>query len=347
MDKTTLTVTNSDNTAPSLVEVVRKDDDDQSVILFFDKVMDENSIINASNYYIVTGEGESKKLPSDCKIYANSDLKSVTIEFPSSYTIGTEKYDNYIKKVGVSDVKAKDGTPLVGLYFCDKISSTSSNGPSLIDGSGKLAYEGDNIKITLSLTAPLDILNVNDFKVSGKTPDSGRVSGSDVILTFKAGVKDNDKIDAINSNSTSTTVNISNPTSVDVAGRKLKSGSDILLMPPKTVPSSWSARGGYTSSVSIVFNQDIDDNIEQSYNDDFIFTDITTGEKLTVSSVAVNDETVVFKFANNSIKVGDKISIEASSDASTLSIRGEEDDDDYAIYSPTKTDLQGRTITAK
>lgn len=348
MDTTKLLVTNSNNTAPSVIDTIRKDDDEQSVVVFFDKVMDENSLIDASNYYITTGEGESKKLPSDCKLYSNSDYKSVTIEFPSSYTIGDEDYDNYIKKIGVSGVKAKDGTPLVGLYFCDKISKSYSDGPSLVDGSGRLTYDGENIKVKLSLTAPLDILNINDFKICGKIPDSGIVSGSDVILTFKAGVKDNDKIDAINSNSTSTTISISGPTSVDVAGRKLKSGSDTLLIPPKTVAGSWSVRGGYTSSVTIVFNQNIDDNIEKSYNDDFIFTDETTGENLTVTSVTVNDKTVVYKFANNSVSVGDKINIEANSDASTLSIRGEEDDAGYyAIYSPTGTDLDGKTLVAK
>jgi len=347
MTTITKTVTNSSSTAPSVTDVIKIKDSDNSAVVFFDKIMDQASIENAANYYIVNGEGDTKKLPSDCKLYASSDCKSVTIEFPSSYEIGTEEYDNYVKKIGVSDVKAKDGTSFVGLTF-SSISTSYSDGPSLIDGSGRLTYDGNNIKVRVSLTAALDILNVNDFKVCSKTPDSAYLSGNDVILIFKAGVKDNEKIDAINSNSDSTTISISSPTSVDVAGRKLKSASDTLLMPPKTVAGSWSVRGGYVSSVSIVFNQNIDDNIGSSYNDDFIFTDETTGKRLSVTSVIVDDKTVTYKFANNSVSVGDKISVKASSDSSTLSIRSEEDDDGYySIYSPTEDDLDGRTVEAE
>lgn len=351
MDTTTKIVANTTTTAPTITATVKKADDDHSVVVFFSKSMDESSITNADNYYITNGEGETKKLPSDSKIYANSDLKSVTIEFPSSYEIGDEKSDSYIKKVGVSGVKSQDGYSLVGLYFCDKISTSYSDGPKLIDKSGKLTYDGKDIKVQISLTAPLDILNLSDFKVAGKTPDTGTISGNDVILTFKSGIKNNEKVDAINNTGGSTTINISNPYSIDVAGRKLKSGSDTLLIPPKTSSGAWSARGGYISSVTLVFNQSIDDELEKSYNDDFIFTDETTGERLNVASVTVDDRNVVYRFDNNSINVGDKISIKANSDASTLSIRREEDDDDdddgyYATYSPSVDDLNGRTITA-
>lgn len=349
MDTTTKIVTNSSNSAPSVVSVIKKVNDDHSVVMFFDRFMDEDSLLDYSNYYFTNGEGETEKLPSDAKLYASADGKSVTIEFSSSYEVGDLKYDNYVKRVGVSGVKAKDGAPLVGLYFCDKITTSTNDGPKLVDDSAKLTYDGDDIRVTLSLTAPLDILNTSDFKVSGKTPDSGLISGNDVILIFKSGVKNNEKVDAINSNTTSTTISISSPISVDVAGRRLKSGSDVLPMPPRTVARSWSARGGYISSVDIVFNQDIDDDIQKSYNDDFVFINQTTGERLDVTSVSVDDRTVTYRFDNNSVSIGDKIRVQASSDPSTLSIRGEEDDDEdyYGVYSPSKDDLNGRTITAE
>ncbi|MDW8802582.1 cell wall-binding repeat-containing protein [Clostridium sp. A1-XYC3] len=348
MDTTTKTVTNSSSSAPSVVSITKKSDDTPSVVIFFDRFMDEDSLLNYANYYITNGEGKTERLPSDSKLFVNSDGKSVTIEFSSSYEIGDSKYDNYIKRVGVSDVKSREGVPLVGLYM-DNISKSTSNGPEFIDNSGKLTYDGDDIRVTLSLTAPLDVLNTGDFKVSGKTPDSGLVSGNDVILIFKSGIKNNEKIDAINSNTTSTTISITNPLSVDVAGRKLKSASDILVMPPRTVANSWSARGGYISSVDIVFNQDIDDDIEKSYNDDFVFINESTGKRLDVTSVSVDDRTITYSFDNNSVQVGDKINVKANSYSSSISIRGEEEDDNgyYGVYSPSEADLDGRSITAK
>lgn len=91
MDTVTKIVTNSSNSAPSVTSVVKKVDDDQSVVIFFDRFMDESSLLNYSNYYITNGEGETEKLPSDSKIFANGDGKSVTIEFSSSYEIGDQK----------------------------------------------------------------------------------------------------------------------------------------------------------------------------------------------------------------------------------------------------------------
>lgn len=348
MDTTTKTMGNSTGSAPTVTSEIKKADDDYSVVIFFSKVMDKTSIGDSSNYYMRTGDGQSQRIPSDTKIYVSSDDKSVTLEFPSSYSIGNSDSDSCINSVGVSGVKDTDGNALVGMYFADKISTSYSDGPKLIDNSGKLTYDGRDIKVQISLTAPLDILNTGDFKVAGKTPDAGTISGNDVILIFKSGIKNNEKIDAINNSGRSTTISISGRTSVDVAGRKIQTGSDTLLIPPKAVTKSWSARGGYVSSATLVFNQNIDKDIEQSYNDDFIFTDEATGEKLNVASVIVDDKNITYKFNNNSVNVGDKIKVQANSDSSALSIRSEDDDDDYySVYSPTSDDLDGITLTAE
>ncbi|MHC6178741.1 cell wall-binding repeat-containing protein [Clostridium sp. JNZ X4-2] len=348
MDTITKTISNTTSSSPAISSEVKKADDEHSVVVFFNKTMDKSSIEDSSNYYIKTGDGKSQKIPSDTKIYSNSDNKSVTLEFPSSYSIGNEKYEDYINSVGVSDVTDTDGNTMIGLYFADKISTSYTDGPKLVDNSGKLTYDGNDIKVQISLTAPLDILNIGDFKVAGKTPDAGTISGNDIILIFKSGIKNDEKIDTINNSGRSTTVNISGRTSVDVAGRKIQTASDTLLIPPKTVTKSWSTRGGYISSSTLVFNQNIDKDIEQSYNDDFIFTDETTGEKLNVASVIVDDKNITYKFDNNSVNVGDKIKVQANSDSSALSIRSEDDDDDYySVYSPTSDDLGGIILTAE
>lgn len=351
MDSYSTVVSGQGDELPKVTSVVKNADNDQQVVVFFNKVMDESSLLNADNYRFLDGNGETQKIPLSATIYPGVDYKSATIEFPSSYTIGNGVGDRYITRFAIQNVKDKDGNQLTAAYS-DKISTSTANGPSLVDDSTKLTYDNDDIKVTLSLTAPLDIVNVKDFRIDGQTPDNAMIAGNDIILTFKTGVDDNNKINSIKGSGSSTTINISGLYSVDAAGRKLKSGSDNVLIPPATNSSSWIADSnkslGINPSVNIGFNQDIDDDIQTSYSDDFLFTNERTGQKLDVASVTVQGRNVIYKFYNGSVMPGDKIDVRANDNISNINIRNNEyNNGNYAIYSPSRDDLKVRTIVAR
>lgn len=339
------------NELPKITSIVKNADNNNQVVVFFNKVMDEASIVNPDNYRFLNGNNESQKLPLSAIIYPGVDDKSVTIEFPSSYDIGNGQGEKYILQLAVQNVKDRNGNQLAAAYS-SRINTAVGNGPGLIDDSAKITFNGDDIKVTLSLTAPLDIVNVKDFRVNGQTPDTAILSGNDVILTFKSGVDDNNKINNIKNSGNSTTLNISGLYSVDAAGRKLKSGSTKVLIPPMTNSNSWVAYSnkslGTNPYINIGFNQDIDNDIVTSYSDDFIFTNQRTGQKLDIASVRVDGRTVIYSFYNGSVISGDKIDVRANDDISKINIRNKQyNNGNYAIYSPSRDDLKVRTIVVR
>lgn len=352
MDVYTTVISGLDTKAPSVTSILKRQDNWQEVVIFFNKAMDQSTIMNPENYYFIDGKGDTKKLPRSAVITPSGDGKSVSIEFSSSYTIGYGSSEVSVIKMGVANVKDKDGNLLGSISYNDSIGTDYSNGPSLIEDTARLTYDGNDIKVKVSLTAPLDILNLGDFRVAGNNPDSGIIVGNDLILTYKSGVKNNEKINAIKNSGSTVTFSISNPTSVDAAGRKIKSGSESVLLPPTTVPNSWRAEtngsSGTNPSVTIVFDQNIDDEIEASYSDDFTFVNERTGESLEVVSVNVDDREVTYKFYNGSIKSGDKIDVRASSISNNISIRSDAHNQrEHAVYTPTSDDLTVKTLIAK
>ncbi|WPC42238.1 cell wall-binding repeat-containing protein [Clostridium sp. JS66] len=331
--------------------IIKNANTDNQVVVFFNKSMDENSITNPSNYRFMDGTGEGRNLPASTTLTASADDKSVVIEFPSSYVIGDSNYSNYVKKISVSDVRDKNGKSLTSTYSSN-IETNYNDGPKLIDNTAKLTFENDDIVVKFSLTDTLDIINGNDFRVDGQTPDRCTKSGKDIILTFRSGIKNNDKINTIKSAGSSTTINVYGNNSYDAAGRRLQSGSDKVLIPPITRPDSWIAESNSTRAmnpcVTIAFNQDIDDDARSSYYDDFIFTNETTGETMKALSITIDGSKVIYNFNNGTIKTGDKIHVRANPISSSISIRGKEDDNgDYAVFSPCTDDLKDRVLTAK
>lgn len=346
MDTYTTTISGDGDDKPLVTDIVKTSDYDQQVVVFFDKVMDQSTVLNSENYRFLNGNGESKKLPSSATITPGADEKSVIIDFPSGYIIDGGAGENHIGRLSIQNVADKDGNVIDP--FADIISRSYTNGPKLIDNTGKLTFVGNDIKVRFSLTAPLDIINLNDFRVHGQKPDSAIMMGSDVILTFRAGVDENDKIEDIKSAGSTASISVSGGNCKDAAGRPLRSGSITLVMPPITNPNSWRAttsRSSYSNpSVVIDFNQDIDDDVRTSYLDDFLFKNATTGKTLTPLDVSIDHDQVIYKFNVGSISIGDKVEVRANDDSNLINIRGEEHNGNYSVYSPSKDDLTVRTL---
>ncbi|AWI03092.1 cell wall-binding repeat-containing protein [Clostridium drakei] len=322
---------------------------DNQVVVFFNKVMDERSITNPSNYRFMDGTGEGRELPASTVLTASSDDKSVIIEFPSSYVIGDSERSNYIKQMSVANVKDQNGN-LLETSYNSAIGTNYGDGPKLIDNTAKMTFEDDNIVVRFSLTDTLDVINGNDFRVDGQTPDRCTMSGKSIILTFRPGIKNNEKIDAIRNSGSSTTLSIYSNNSYDSAGRRIQSGSDKVLIPPITRPDSWVAETnknrGMNPSITIAFNQDIDSDARSSYYDDFIFINETTGQTIKPLSLSVDGRKVIYNFNTGTMSSGDKIRVKANS--SSINIRGKEDDDGkYSVFSPFTDDLNGRILIAQ
>ncbi|AKA70842.1 cell wall-binding repeat-containing protein [Clostridium scatologenes] len=337
------------NNKTEVTSIVKKSDTSGDVVIFFNKAMDESTLINPENYFFIDGKGEMRKLPANAFVVPAGDDKSVTITFSSSYIIGQGTADNYVVKMGISNVKDQNGNLLDGVAYTSEISSNYNNGPSLIQTTSKLSYEGNTMKVKVSLTDGLDALAIRDFTVDGQIPDSGYIEGKDVVLLFK----NMNKINNIRSAGATTTVSVSGGDSTDAAGRRMQVGVDTLLLPPVTNQDSWIAQSAKSNTnyatVSMDFNQDIDTAIKTSYYDDFIFTNETTGKKINVTGVSIeNSRKVIFEFNSGDIKSGDNIDVRMNDNINNINIRGKEyGSSRYAVMIPSRDDLAAKTLVAK
>ncbi|QXE19740.1 cell wall-binding repeat-containing protein [Clostridium sp. 001] len=348
MDNYTTTLSGMDNEGTNVTEILRRVDNPHAVAIFFSKSMDQSSLENSANYMFKDGQGNTRSLPSSAMVTSSIDGKSVTIEFNSGYTIGSGSSGSSVIKMGVKNLKDVDGNPLdIGSYMGDITIDDNNDGPGLVAGTAQMTFINKNIYVKVSLSKPLDVLSLNDFRVAGYAPDTGSTSGNDVTLVFQSGIKNNQKINAIKNAGSMTNVSIENTSSVDAAGRNIKSGSTVVYIPPLTNQDMWSASPNSSMNViNVAFNQDIDDDIVTSYNDDFLFTDEETGQQLTPTSVWVNSRTVVYRFNNSTFNKGDRILVRANSDSSKINIRSENHNTSgYTIYSPSDDDISGKVIT--
>ncbi|PRR85699.1 cell wall-binding repeat-containing protein [Clostridium luticellarii] len=346
MNTYTGTLSGMDNEGLEVTEVVKRSDNSQAVAIFFNRTMDDDSISDKSNYVFRDGTGEVRSLPGGAIVTPAYDDKSVTVEFPSSYNIGTGNTARDVVQLGVKDVVDEDGNSLaLGSYIGD-IGTSSGNGPGIISGTAQMTFSGDDIRVKVSLSEALDVFDLDDFRVDGNKPDSGITSGNDVILIYKSGVKNGEKIEDIKNSGESTTVSVVNNSSTDSAGRNIRTGSTKVYIPPMTESDQFDAvSASNADTVNVVFNQKLDTAINNQYIDDFVFTNVTTGKTLSPSSVSVDGKTVVYKFSASSFDAGDRIKVAASSNSSSISIRSQKHDNAaYTTYSPSSDDLSGYVI---
>lgn len=328
-----------------VTSIVKKSDSSRDVVVFFNKAMDSTTINNSENYFFVDGTGETRSLPTNAVILQSDDCKSVTITFPSGYTISEGSTDRYVVKFGVGNVKDQSGTMLDSVAYSSKISTDYNQGPSIIEETGKLVYSGNDAIVTVSVSDNLEVLNISDFRINGQTPDAADMNGKNLIFTFRGSSSDNKKIESLRSAGNSTSINVSSSTTADAAGRTIRSGSYTLLLPPVTDSSDWTAKSS-NSSITMKFNQNIDGYIASSYNDDFIFKNENTGKKLNVVAVRVDDNhNIIYSFEDGSMKAGDVIDVRANDNTNNINIRGKEYGNGYyAVFSPSNEDLNARTV---
>jgi len=348
MNDYTATLSGMDDEGVSVTKIVRRADNSHAVAIFFSKAMNTDSLQNSANYVFKDGYGNLRSLPSNATISPAQDNKSVTIEFPSRYTIGYGTDGSSVVQMGVKDVKDADGNPLdLRSYMAQVDLNDDEDGPKLVAGTAQMTFVGNDIDVKVSLSKTLDILSLNDFRVAGYAPDSGFVSGNDVTLIYRAGIKNNQKINAIKNSGESTNLSVENTVSVDAAGCNIQSGSTEVYVPPITNQDMWSIGYSGMSTVKVVFNQRIDDDLVTSYKDDFLFTNRKTGQELTPISVWVDDKSVVYRFDNSTFQNGDEILVRANSDSSKINIRSEKHNTSgYTVYTPSDTDISGKVVTA-
>ncbi|OBR89861.1 amidase enhancer precursor [Clostridium ragsdalei P11] len=348
MNDYTTTLSGMDNEGTNVTEILRRVDNSHAVAIFFSKAMDQSSLENSANYMFKDGNGNVRSLPSSVTVSPSIDGKSVTVEFNSDYTIGSGTNGSSVIKMGVKNLKDVDGNPLeVGSYLGDVTIDNNNDGPSIVAGTSQMTFVNNDIDVKVSLSKPLDVLSLNDFRLAGYAPDTGYVSGNDVMLAYKSGIKNNQKINAIKNEGSMANLSIENTKSVDAAGRNIRSGSTVVYVPPLTEQDMWSASpNSGMNVVKVVFNQDIDIAITTSYIDDFLFTNEETGQELTPTSVWVDSRTVVYRFSNSTLNRGDRILVRANSDSSKINIRSESHNTSgYTVYSPSDDDISGKVIT--
>lgn len=346
------TVYGVDDITPTVTAIVKKIDAPQKAVIFFSEEMNKESISNPSNYYYVNGVGDTKALPINAEVSVMEDCKAVVIYFPSNYILDNGIYENYVVKIGVANVKDKSGNNLADIAHFDYISTVYTGGPSVLANTVKIYYDGDDIKVQALLKDALSNLDIGDFKVGGQKPDKGNILGRNIILTFANGSQNNAKINAIKKAGVNAILEIANPNSVDIAGRKLQESSNKVYnmeLTPKTQFQLWTVDASLSNnSVTVVFDENIDDSIHNLYDDDFIFTNERTGGRLTVQAITVEENKIIYKFEDGSINSGDTINVYANGTTSNINIRSEKDlSGNFSKYIPSEDDLKIRKLTAK
>ncbi|WP_270474867.1 cell wall-binding repeat-containing protein [Clostridium cochlearium] len=121
MDEKTVTI-NGEDITPEVKHAIKVNEKDKNgkeiknkVVVVFESEMKASSINKLDNYKYKNGKGDVKSLPSDTKVTVESDNKTVTIEFPTSYTIYAEEQNvpsesNAVKNIIVTkNVQSANG----------------------------------------------------------------------------------------------------------------------------------------------------------------------------------------------------------------------------------------------
>lgn len=347
----TATVNGTDTVAPSVSVAVAVYGSTNKVAIYFSEAMNAASVTNKANYAFIDGTTATNALPSNASIAAAGDNKSVTITFPTTYTVnatgGTTAMDvNSIRIANVTDVAGNVLKTIAVVQDIVPVTDTDAVAlaSSMSAKTFKLYYTGDNVTAEVSYSKTISTLNMADFTVAGVAPDSGYLSGNKVVLTFSTPAS----VTAIKTaGTTAALVTIAAPNSADASGIKIKVSDSQTVYNYELAPKVASVSASSTAqTVSVVFDSSVDGTIAGLYKDDFTFVDTTTGTVLTPVSVTVTGGTSVdFQFDPTTIVSGHDISIKANN--ANISIKGLEDGaGNQTSYAPSTTDLNGRSATA-
>ncbi|MDW8802581.1 cell wall-binding repeat-containing protein [Clostridium sp. A1-XYC3] len=365
MDDETLTVDGSDDASTNIenIEAFRKSS--KEVAIYFDSEMDESSISDIDNYYYINGDGESEDLPEDVDITPSSDNKAVVIDFDDTgktvYTTSSApKDEDAVKKIGLRTVQDAAGNDVfIGAL---SIGGSASSGPKLEEDTFRLYTDDEDVKADFELSTALDTINPADFKISGIKADDADFNGRTVTLTFDED-STADKIKALGVNAELQIRPSSTDPSEDIAGREIGRDNQKLYyndIAPETDRDNYSAtltvaNGKVTAAeINITMKTPVDNDIVNSYKDDFEFVNSSQGEQLEISSVRQevvdNINTLVFivDLDESDVEEGDKIDITVAHDEDDIDIKSEEDrDGKHVKFKPSKDDTKIKVVTAK
>lgn len=344
MDAYETIVNGEDDIAPKAEGAVKKEDKKVSII--FNEEMDESTLTKSENFFYKNDEGEIKDLPSGAKFTASSDSKSVTIEFPSGYSIG-----NQVKGIGVKNVKDLAGNTLEGYskLFEGDFSGAGVTKAGLESDTLRLYKDGDDIKadVTFERAIDSDTITESEFKLAGQTPKFTKANGRKVTLTFKT----TDVVNAIKAKGVESVLEVTPSATKDENGIVVAAGSQKVYhyeVAPKIAQDSnkkniWSVNrvAADALEVTIKFDTKIDDSITGKYKDDFKFM-ATNGKELDVDDVVVKEDTLTFKFksdADNKTAMKDATDLRINAVKPNIDIQTPDDEADNNVkYEPEDDD---------
>lgn len=357
--------------------------DKDRVVVYFNKAMDSNTLVNKDNYVFTNGLGDNKTLPLNTSLTCGDDSQSVIIEFPSDYHVITNSTSNTgnstdVLKFEISNVKDESGNLLNGVSYISKISDAQANDTCVKSNTIKTYYEGDDLKVSFQFTRSIDTVSASDFTFGGVTPNSIAHDGNIVTLTFKDGSlataseaaahpityangKTNtnpSKIDVIKSQGQSAKLAINATGTTDETGALISSTLsddqsrvyDYEAAPRTTCFDSYDDTDYWTATkdsngvnVYITFDTPLDAN-SGIKSDDFRFTS-TDGTNLKADSVKISGNTLVFKFDTTNKNYASLSDKLLVTCTDKISLRGMKDaDGNYAIYMPSSADLKVKNI---
>jgi len=343
MDTYTTSLTGSDSTRPSIaantpwIKVSAN-----KLLVMFNETMDATSMTTMGNFYYIKGNGTTwVALPSSTTLSISEDGKGVLITFPTAYTVdnaGTGEYD--VKQVQIANVKDKAGNLLDTVSvqnagaFTAAAAAHADHQASYVADSYKLSVSGDDVVAEFEMTKMLvTAFDKADWTVNGFTPASGYISGKKVYLTFTGAnattIKGLGKAAALASAATASkdTYNIPySGTLFPIASAKSET------IKPKLASMTAASGGAGAATATVVFNENIDLTVIGLSKTDFSFVNTSTGQALTVKSIAAgaaNSFTVTF---DEAIAATNNIQAKPNASTNIKDVAGN-------MYVPSSTDL--------
>lgn len=346
MDEYETEVNGTDNVSPTVIEVVVPDYSSAQAVVFFSEAMDVASITNRTQITYKDNAGTFRELPLSTTIEAGIDKKSITITFPTGYTVKTSGWVSQYDVKGIRIANAKDisGNLLADVVdYKDVVNAyNATSKPTYVKNSLKIYPNGENIKAEFELTQALAILRASDFAVAGQAPDSGQISGKRVILNYT----NSDKVTAIRLAGPSASLSVLTNGSANVAGTRIDYFSSEKVFDDQVAPRliSVAATSGSEDTIALKFSERIDETVAGLYTDDFIF--LGGGTKLSVARVTVSYDTVIYYFGSTAFERGSTVIAKAVE--SKASIKDLEDESkSQNIYRPSLNDISGISVTAE
>lgn len=375
IDEYIASVNGLDDVSPTVKQVVQVVNGDGSlsgtkVGVYFSEAMDAATLVDPANYAYLNNKTttETKALPASCSITAGESNKSVTIEFPTGYSLTTTTVadaagSNYkVRSIRISNVKDASGNLLADISTIVPVTlaaNATDGKPEYSDNTFKLYADSTKAWAEFELNQTLTNLNVADFYISTSTagtsvtPSSGYISGKKVVLNFT----DTKRTDIMALGMTAKLFTSAAPGSTNISGIPMtayatdavaKQVWDDQIAPElvtnngvKYVKVVAAGAVNTTTAAVLTFSENIDGSIAGLYKDDFTFT-TSLGVLLTVNKVTVDNADVYFEF-EEPIAAAAQVTVKAVTGKISVMDVKDSGAKDQNLYVPKSDDISGRS----